>query len=107
MLADPTAYLRSQRESIAALRRSGHRSAATLAARERTRVEHLAAQLRLLSPQSTLDRGYAIVSQVDGTVVRDPAELEVDEVLRVLVAQGDFGVRTLGMPDDGSAVSPV
>ena len=98
VLADPTAYVRAQRETVTALRRATRRSAAGLLERERAGVGHLTAQLRVLSPQSTLDRGYAIVSQVDGSVVRDPDELEVDEVLRVAVAHGDFGVRTLGLP---------
>ena len=61
--------------------------------RARDHTAHLRAQVRTLSPQSTLDRGYAIVQQVDGSVVSDPAELEVGELLRVRVARGDFAAR--------------
>ena len=60
------------------------------------RQSHLSAQMRLLSPQSTLDRGYAVVAHPDGRVVRDRAEVGADDLLRVLVAHGDFGVRVIG-----------
>lgn len=39
-----------------------------------------------------------MVTQVDGTIVRDPEALEADELLRVVVAEGDFAVRTVGAP---------
>jgi exodeoxyribonuclease VII large subunit len=38
-------------------------------------LEHLRARLRSLSPQSTLDRGYAIVTdEATGAVLRDAAD---------------------------------
>ena len=55
--------------------------------------------MRTLSPQSTLDRGYAIVQQADGAIVSDPAALEVGELLRVRVARGDFGARPVGVDE--------
>ena len=61
-------------------------------------VEHLRAQVRTLSPLSTLERGYAVVQHRDGRVVMDQAEVEVDELLRVRVARGDFAVRVAGLP---------
>jgi exodeoxyribonuclease VII large subunit len=61
-------------------------------------VSHLRSQVRALSPQSTLERGYAVVQHRDGRVVRDQAEVEVDELLRIRVAQGDFGARVAGLP---------
>ena len=67
--------------------------------RARDHTAHLRAQVRTLSPQSTLDRGYAIVQQVDGSVVSDPAELEVGELLRVRVARGDFAARPVASAD--------
>jgi exodeoxyribonuclease VII large subunit len=51
-------------------------------------VDHLRARVRALSPQATLDRGYAVVRRADGTVVRAPADA-VGE-LRVRVAAGEF-----------------
>jgi exodeoxyribonuclease VII large subunit len=96
VLADPAAFVRVQREVVTALRaRARHRVEAQLH-RHQDHVRHLRAQVRTLSPQSTLDRGYAIVQRVDGAVVHDPAELSVKELLHVTVARGDFGVRTEG-----------
>jgi exodeoxyribonuclease VII large subunit len=55
-------------------------------------VAGLRAQVSALSPQGTLDRGYAVVQRADGAVVRGPAELEPDEELRVRLAQGSITV---------------
>jgi exodeoxyribonuclease VII large subunit len=96
VLADPAAFVRVQRDVVTALRaRARHRVEAQLH-RHQDHVRHLRAQVRTLSPQSTLDRGYAIVQRVDGAVVHDPAELSIRELLHVSVARGDFGVRTEG-----------
>ena len=58
-----------------------------------TRSGHLRAQVRALSPHSTLERGYAVVQHADGRVVMDRRDVEAGELLRVRVARGDFGVR--------------
>jgi exodeoxyribonuclease VII large subunit len=51
-------------------------------------LEHVRARVRALSPQATLDRGYAVVRRPDGTVVRDAADAR--GTLRVRVARGEF-----------------
>jgi exodeoxyribonuclease VII large subunit len=51
-------------------------------------LEHVRARVRALSPQATLDRGYAVVRRPDGTVVRDAADAR--GALRVRVARGEF-----------------
>jgi exodeoxyribonuclease VII large subunit len=51
-------------------------------------LAHVLARLRTLSPQATLDRGYAVVRRVDGTVVRDADQ--ASGTLRVRVARGEF-----------------
>ncbi len=51
---------------------------------------HLTAQLRALSPQATLDRGYAIVSGPSGAIVRDCGELAARDKIAVRVATGTF-----------------
>ena len=62
-------------------------------AREQDRTAHLLGHLRAVSPQHTLERGYAVVRHRDGTIVRDRSEVEAEELLRVTVARGDFAVR--------------
>jgi exodeoxyribonuclease VII large subunit len=97
VMADPTAMVRARREELEALtRRSRQRVLATLH-RAADHVAHLRAQVRTLSPLSTLERGYAVVQHPDGRVVMDPADVEVEELLRVQVARGDFAVRVVGL----------
>jgi exodeoxyribonuclease VII large subunit len=98
VMANPAAMLEVRRDELEALReRARHRVLAAVH-RASDHVGHLRAQVRALSPQSTLERGYAVVQQADGRVVTDQDVLEVDELLRVRVARGDFGVRVAGLP---------
>ncbi len=50
-------------------------------------------QLRALSPQHTLDRGYAIVQRADGAVLRGPEGVVADEPLRLTLAEGRLDAR--------------
>ena len=96
VMTDPLALLAPHRAQLATLRgRATDRLVARLE-REGDWIGHLRAQVRALSPQSTLDRGYAVVTHPDGRVVRDREDVAPDELLRVLVARGDFGVRVIG-----------
>lgn len=78
---------RDAAEIDAGRRRGTARLAASLAAAH-TDLEHLRARVRSLSPQATLDRGYAVVQRADGAVVRAPADAV--GTLRVRVAGGEF-----------------
>ena len=51
-------------------------------------VGHLIARVRMLSPQATLDRGYAVVQKVDGSIVRSPLVLTKGEELKLRLAEG-------------------
>jgi exodeoxyribonuclease VII large subunit len=99
VLRDKGAFVRSQQAVVEALRERARRRVEGQLHRARDHTAHLGAQLRTLSPQSTLDRGYAIVQRPDGEVVLDPADLEVGELLRVRVARGDFAARPVGSAD--------
>lgn len=95
VMADPRAMITIRRQELDALTdRAGQRLRGDLH-RARDQISHLQAQVRALSPLATLERGYAVVQHVDGRVVMDRADVEADELLRVRVARGDFGVRTI------------
>lgn len=49
---------------------------------------HLIARVRTLSPQATLDRGYAVVQRPDGSILRSPMGLKMGELLRLRLAEG-------------------
>jgi exodeoxyribonuclease VII large subunit len=52
----------------------------------------LAAQLELLNPQRTLERGYAIVRDAAGNVLRSPAQIRPQQLLNVRLAGGSAEV---------------
>jgi len=58
--------------------------------RETARIAELRGHLRALSPQATLDRGYAIVQNGEGHVVSTPAQAAPGSALRVTVSGGAF-----------------
>ena len=93
VMADPRAMITVRRQELDALTdRAGQRLRSSLH-RAGDQIEHLRAQVRALSPLSTLERGYAVVQHADGRIVMDRADVNADEVLTVRVARGDFGVR--------------
>ena len=51
-------------------------------------VAHIAARVRTLSPQATLDRGYAVVQKSSGAIVTDPGTLTAGEEIRLRLAKG-------------------
>ena len=55
-------------------------------------IEKLYASLTALSPQSTLDRGYAVVQNADGHVIDDPASLSAGDKLTITLRRGKAGV---------------
>jgi len=60
--------------------------------RGRARLEHTAGRLRALSPQSTLERGYAIVRSSE-QIVRSGQAVHPGERVEVELAEGGFGAR--------------
>ena len=60
---------------------------------QRKTIESIDRQLDAYSPLAVLRRGYAIVSRLDGRIVRDPERLQQNEELRVRVERGEFSVR--------------
>jgi exodeoxyribonuclease VII large subunit len=56
-------------------------------------VAELAGHLRGLSPQHTLDRGYAIARRADGTVISLVEQVASGEELHVRVSDGTIDTR--------------
>ncbi|MEU5467624.1 exodeoxyribonuclease VII large subunit [Kocuria salsicia] len=55
-------------------------------------VGQMRARVRALSPQQTLDRGYAVVQTADGSVLTDAADAAPGQSLSVRLARGELGV---------------
>ena len=74
--------------------------------RAHTRVSELTAQLRALSPQGTLRRGYSIVQLPGGGVLRDPADAPESTPLVLTVEGGALQAVSTGASSPGPASSP-
>jgi len=81
--------LERERHDAGALRARGRQRFGGLLETARSDLVHVRARVRTLSPQATLDRGYAVVRRADGAIVRGPAD--ATGPLRVRVAGGEFG----------------
>ena len=100
IMKDPTNIVTLRSEDISALRA---RSLRTTDSRLRLANEELAnlrAQVRTLSPQATLDRGYAVVLTSDGSVVRAAKDLSIGEKIAIRVARGVVAATTDGVVTD-------
>jgi exodeoxyribonuclease VII large subunit len=82
-----------EQEQTAQLRQRALRRVESLLHAADADLSHVRARVRALSPQATLDRGYAVVRRSDGGVVRTPADAV--GVLRVRVAAGEFAAQPL------------
>jgi len=54
------------------------------------RLDSEVRHLRALSPQRTLERGYAVVTAADGTVIRRAADLSPGDAIDVRLAEGSL-----------------
>ncbi len=89
-LADPSGVLAAWRSAVVGLQERAHRATSTAVTRDRAMITSLRAQVSALSPQATLDRGYAVLQAADGSVIRDPAEVSAGERLVGRVAAGQI-----------------
>ncbi len=62
----------------------------------RARLEPLTAQLHQLSPLRVLERGYAIVQDERGNIVKDAASARPESLIAILLAKGRLKARVTG-----------
>ncbi len=89
VMKDPGAFLVILREELDDLRDRSRRSFTATIEAERKELKAITAHLRSLSPQSTLDRGYSVVRDAKGEVIRDPKQLKSGDLLTIKVAKGE------------------
>ena len=89
VMKDPGGFLTILSEELSELRSRSTRSFATMIEAESKELKAITAHLRSLSPQSTLDRGYSVVRNEKGEVVRDPSLLTQGDYLAIKVAKGE------------------
>ena len=59
--------------------------------RQQLMVTGLRGQVRALSPKLTLDRGYAVVRNLEGNVLTNPKQTKAGQKLRITLSGGDLG----------------
>jgi exodeoxyribonuclease VII large subunit len=96
VLRDPTSTLRTRSHEVEALVARARHTTHMRLDREDNALAHQLARVRALSPAATLARGYAVVQQHDGTVLRDAATVGSGERLAVRLAEGHLEVEVVG-----------
>jgi exodeoxyribonuclease VII large subunit len=98
VLARPAALLAPFADAVTALHeRSGRALVGVMQLADAT-VRETFATLRALSPQATLDRGFAVVQDEKGAVVRDPSAVAEGAPLRLRLARGELAARAVKQP---------
>ncbi len=94
VMRDPQTIVTTRVEIINGLVARSHRSMSSAIAIAVEEIGGLRTQVRTLSPQATLDRGYSVVQKSDGSVLRKASEVKSGEKLRLRLAQGEVGAIT-------------
>jgi len=89
VMKDPGAFLTILSDELSDLRQRSTRSFTATIDAERKELKAITAHLRSLSPQSTLDRGYSVVRNAKGDVIRDPKQLKSGDAIAIKVAKGE------------------
>jgi exodeoxyribonuclease VII large subunit len=87
-LADPLGVLTAWRLDLESTRERSRRATLGAIAQAAAGVATLRSQIAALSPQATLDRGYAVLQRADGSIARDATDLGAGEHLTGRLARG-------------------
>lgn len=90
VLAQPVRMLAPHREALAAARAALLAAISAIVSRGRTDTARSVVALNALSPQSTLERGYAIVRTTKGRIVRSHDDVAVGAHLSIRLAHGSL-----------------
>lgn len=96
VLKDPQVLITSRAEVTIQLLNRSRKSFKAILQEARTELKEVRARVRSLSPQSTLDRGYAVVQKSNGELVRNPRDVKVGELVQLRLAKGEIGAQITG-----------
>jgi exodeoxyribonuclease VII large subunit len=99
VLANTTWLVDTRAEELTRYVARGSELVARMLERAETQSKQLVSHLRALSPQRTLDRGYAIVQLQSGEIVRSRADAPAGAPLTLTVADGAIGATSDGAAD--------
>jgi len=93
-LRSPVSRLRSDYQRLDDLARRAKTAFFNNLKLEQTHLSGLRQRLLSLNPQTILGRGYAVVTHLDGQLVRSVTQVAPGDPLKVKVSDGQFSVRT-------------
>jgi exodeoxyribonuclease VII large subunit len=91
----PATKIQSDRQRLDELTSRTHRALSHRMKLQSARLAGIDQRLAALNPQSILGRGYAVVSQSDGTLVRQVSQVVPGDHLNVKVSDGEFPAEVL------------
>ncbi len=89
-MKDPMVIVTSRADQISTARDRSARTMSTLIDSEKRELKQVRAHLRSLSPQSTLDRGYAVATLSDGSIARKAKDVDEGALLHIRLAKGSL-----------------
>jgi exodeoxyribonuclease VII large subunit len=92
-LSNPAALIDQRLVENNALRTAIHNQVTNKITLESAHLRGAQSTLRALSPQGTLERGFAIVRTQDGKIVKNAKAIAVDENLRIRFAEGEINAK--------------
>jgi len=102
VLSDPMTLVDGPSEELVRLVARGLDTTSLTIERATADIAQLSGHLRGLSPQNTLDRGYAILRNAGGHVITRVSEAVAGSPLRVTVSDGDIAATVAGPPAKGN-----
>jgi exodeoxyribonuclease VII large subunit len=106
VLQDPYGMITVRQEDLTRLHERSDYAIRQHVSRATDQIEHLRARVRSLSPQQTLDRGYAVVQTHDGSVLRAPADAPEGTEVTARLSQGLLALVSHGELPDPLAHEP-
>jgi exodeoxyribonuclease VII large subunit len=91
ILANPFTFIESNEDDLERFVDQMRSKLDNILDREYLQIGHLKQQVKSLSPQSTLDRGYSVVRDLAGHVITDSKTVKTGQKLKVRLAKGELG----------------
>ncbi|MDO5049459.1 MAG: exodeoxyribonuclease VII large subunit [Actinomycetaceae bacterium] len=108
VLKTPTGSLQMHEKVLDQLTQSMRHAVSTRISRERQGLSATTATLRAMSPQATLERGYAIIKAPGIGVLKDVRDVKKGDILEAVLARGSMITTVFGTrpPEDPDSDTP-
>jgi exodeoxyribonuclease VII large subunit len=91
ILANPFTLVDDRALQVSQLRQTLLSQVKNTLEKQQLQVTGLRGQVRALSPKLTLDRGYAVVRDLEGHVLTEPKQAKTGQRIKITLAGGDLG----------------